>query len=183
MGRLGDAQGELTRERFQVLMDKLNGLKFRPVTLDTHWLGLQGFEPDDVEAAVDRAAVECVDFPPPKMLRAFISDRRDQQQRVAALERMDRETPVTPRTIAGTPIKVEREWTYYCQKCSDSGWLGHWCGGDAMGPPKPWLIPRQCERRNDHAAHEWVALCACVESNPDVPAHVKQRARTQQQAR
>jgi hypothetical protein len=82
---------------------------------------------------------------------------------------------VDPKVIRfpnGAEIPVERrEWHLYCDNCNDSGWLNHWCGFDTA--PRSWLIQRACGRTHEHYSHEWVRLCPCVATNPDVPARVK----------
>ena len=77
---------------------------------------------------------------------------------------------------AGKIIPVTREWKYYCERCSDSGWASWWCGPEDHRERRPWWSVARCERRGEHAPHEWVGKCACFDSNP---ALVKRREREQ----
>src|SRR5262245_43707708 len=152
----------------------LESLKFAPASMSLHWLALRDVNEADLQHAVERAARECDEFPSPKMLRVFITEKH---AHAIAPQPEDRSTAATtPRAFTvpnvSTPVNITREWRYYCLVCNDSGWINHWCGSEA--PQKPWLVRRTCERRGEHGSHEWVRLCPCVARNPDVPAHVKQ---------
>jgi hypothetical protein len=94
----------------------------------------------------------------------------------------DRSIPlVKPVTIEAPhltkPLTITREWTYYCERCSDTGWASFWCGD--MTHKKPWQGIGKCQRSEEHSAHEYVAHCACWDSNPAV---LKKRERNSQQA-
>lgn len=167
-------------------MKRLAGLKFAPADLSTHWEALSDVPPAVLEAAVTRAQKTRGEFPSPVELRQDADQVKAHAQPVASPE--DRSTPLAqPFTItvpgAGTVLSVQREWNYYCEDCSDSGWRSVWCGDRFVGEDKarreiakPWHESRQCERRRQHLPHEWVTPCSCVEWNPEL----KRKRDTQQ---
>lgn len=59
-------------EEFRTQMDRLAGLKFAPTTLGTHWEALSDLTEAELTAAVDRAQLECDEFPSPRTLRSFV---------------------------------------------------------------------------------------------------------------
>src|SRR5688572_16638064 len=63
----------MTAQAFKEQMSRLDGLKFAPATLDTHWEALSDLSPADLSAAITRAAKECDEYPSPKMIRAFVA--------------------------------------------------------------------------------------------------------------
>jgi hypothetical protein len=67
---------------------------------------------------------------------------------------------------AGTIVSVSREWKYYDERCSDTGWASWWCGPPEDKRRAPWMELARCDRRGDHGPHEWVSRCACYASNP-----------------
>ena len=165
-------------DRFRLI----SRLKFAPKDLELHYQALRDLPEGDLQHAVERAARECDEFPSPKMLRAFITERHTAEARTAAPSPREVKE-VEPRTFVlpdGTTVPITREWTYYCDDCRDSGWLDCYCGPDPL--PKPWLKREACGRRGEHGSHEWVRLCGCVLRNPDVPRHVQSRARALQKA-
>lgn len=145
---------------------------------DEYWTALKDIPPDVFEAAVSHALRTRMWFPKPVELRHDADTVKAQVRTAVAVE--DRSEPLAaPVTIgqtpAGTPVVQKRIWRYYCEKCSDSGMVSWWCG--PHGPTwKPWYEDAKCERYGEHAPHEWVAKCACFESNPAL-----QRKREQSQ--
>jgi hypothetical protein len=148
-------------------------------------LGVLAFPPDDdvehvrdieqsgmtepiLRAAVDYAIRTRTKFPAPAELRA-------DADHVAPLARLDVPLPVRERVLeqpftitipeVGTVVSVTREWKYYCDDCSDTGWKSFWCG-DAGTRRQPWIEFGKCERPQEHGAHEFVQHCACWASNP-----------------
>lgn len=180
----------MTLDFFTAQMDRLSGLKFKPLNLVTHWEALQDVPDDVLEAAVTRAQKARDDFPTPLELRTdadavahYVAVLEPPEDRAVALE--------VPFTVTvpevGTVVSIQREWKYYCEGCSDSGWESVWCGERTVpmkdAPPreiaKPWQVSIRCERRSEHGAHEWVRRCACWETNP---ALVRKRAAIQKYA-
>src|SRR4030095_10124411 len=146
-------------DRFRLI----SRLKFAPKDLELHHFALKDVADGDLQYAVERAARECDEFPSPKMLRAFITERRSQYETPAPIDDPARETPIDAKSITvphiEKPLTITREWHYYCDDCNDSGWLNHWCGREERR--KPWLQRRTCDRKSDHPAHEWGRLCSC----------------------
>ena len=163
---------------FVAQMRRLLGLKFAPADMSTHWEALQDVPLVVLEAAVSRAQKTRSEFPSPVELR-------EDADAVAHLARpsvpaedrgCDLEQPITiGQTPAGTPITQRRVWNYYCDVCSDGGWVSHWCG-EPNPARKSWQSFSSCERTREHLPHEWVAHCSCWESNP---ALQKKREREQ----
>ena len=176
MGAIGTAM----RPAFAAQMKRLLGLKFAPSNLTTHWEALSDIPDDLLAEAVTRAAKDCIDFPAPKELRSFADQVRARASAVAVEEDRGVEliAPVVLGTLpTGTVIKAKREWRYYCEDCSDSGWRSIWCGERFVmledGKTKrelamPWMESGHCGRRGEHGAHEFVAPCPCASSNPDI---------------
>ena len=168
----------MTFAAFEHRMDRLGGLKFKPVSLQTHWEALRDLADAELDAAIARAQREADEFPSPKMLRAFVDEVR---MRPTVEPAEDRSVPVEPTTIdvadLGLKIPVTREWRYYCEDCRDTGMRALWCGPDK--DPSPFLgrAKSTCERRKEHGSHEFVVECPCASSNPDVQ---RRKARDQQ---
>jgi hypothetical protein len=159
----------MTQAVFESQMDRLAGLKFPPANLVTHWEALSALPAELLDAAIERAQRECNEFPSPSELLSFA----DQIRRSAPIpQEPDRGVEliapvvigVIPQT--GTVIKAKREWRYYCEDCSDSGWRSIWCGDQTYA--KPWQERGVCGRHGDHGAHEFVVPCPCASSNPDI---------------
>lgn len=149
-------------------MARLDGLKFKPQTLQSHWEQLHDMPEVLLSAAVEKAQAECSGFPSPKMLKIFADAVRPRVIPVPEEEdrAVDLPAPVVLGTLpTGLAVKAKRTWTYYCEDCSDLGWVTFACG---VGPSKPWVERRDCGRHRDHGWHEWVAPCPCAERNPDV---------------
>lgn len=166
MGAIGTAM----RPAFAAQMKRLLGLKFAPSNLTTHWEALSDIPDDLLAEAVTRAAKDCIDFPAPKELRSFADQVRARASAVAVEEDRGVEliAPVVLGTLpTGTVIKAKREWRYYCEDCSDSGWRSIWCG-EQTARTAPWMESGHCGRRGEHGSHEFVAACPCASSNPDI---------------
>lgn len=164
---------------FSVQMDRLAGLRFRPADLTTHWEALRDLPDAVLEAAVTRAQRSRVEFPTPVELRQDADAVAHHARPVEPPE--DRSTPLAqPFSItvpeAGTVVSITREWRYYCEDCSDGGWVSRWCGdpvvtlkdGETRTLAKPWQEQRVCDRRGEHFPHEWVERCPCFDTNPEL---------------
>jgi hypothetical protein len=165
----------MNRPWFNAEMSRLAGLKFPPAELDTHWEALNDIPEDLLTVAINRAQRESDDFPAPKMLRMYADQaRRSTAQPVDE----DRSTPLAEPyeiKVQNLRLRVEREWHYYCDKCSDLGMRSFTCGVEMVTrdgqqfPRAPWLTPAPCGRKHqDGYAHEWAEPCACAATNPAV---------------
>lgn len=170
----------MTFDTFTSQMTRLEGLKFGPDNLHTHWEGLRDVSVDALERAVSKAVRECESYPSPAEIRRFIIETAP-----AIGQDEDRSVPLVAPRVITVPVPgsepvllpVTREWTYYCTRCNDTGWASFWCGDEEQR--KPWHGIGQCERPEAHAGHEYARHCVCWESNPAV---VKKRERAAQQA-
>jgi hypothetical protein len=171
----------VTWDTFSAQMARLDGLKFKPHSLQSHWEQLHDMPEVLLSAAVEKAQAECSDFPSPKMLKIFAEAVRSRVIPVPPEEDRgaDLPEPVELGTIpqAGLTLKAKRTWTYYDEACSDSGWQTIWCGET---PPKPWLDRGHCGRNQEHLPHEFVVVCPCSTSNPAV---IRRRERERQVGR
>lgn len=159
--------GALTRSVFDEQMKRLRGLKFLPVSLETHWEALRGTDEELFVIAVDRAQRESAEFPAPRMLRMFVDQAKG---RTPPPLEVDRSTLLPEPKVwegLGITIKADREWRYYCAVCSDSGWHSFACGQKTT-ERYPWMAQAACQRSGEHDSHEWVGPCSCAESNPAV---------------
>lgn len=173
----------MTVRFFKDQMNRLMGLRFAPADLTTHWEALSDLPEAVLEAAVSLAQRTRVEFPTPVELRGD-ADKVAHHANPAAPAEDRTEVIAAPYTItvpqAGTVISVAREWRYYCEACSDSGWTSVWCGAPSEKPSaRPWQTVQACERHGAHGAHEWVTRCACADTNP---ALVRKRAAQQKYA-
>ena len=158
----------MTIEFFNHQMDRLAGLRFAPADMTTHWEALHGMPDAALEAAVTRAQGTRVDFPTPIELKQDADQAAPMTPEAEVDRGRDLATPMT-FTIPEIEkaIHVTREWSYYCETCSDSGWRNYFCG-PLTAPHKPWLEHKTCDRRHAHAPHEWVDRCLCVSGNPEL---------------
>ena len=158
----------MTVDFFNRQMDRLAGLRFAPADMTTHWEALQSMPDTVLEAAVTRAQSTRVEFPTPVELRQDADQSAPMQPDVEEDRGRDLETPIT-FTIPeiDKALHVTREWSYYCDTCSDSGWRNYFCGG-IQDVHKPWVERRTCDRRHAHGPHEWIEPCVCVEWNPEL---------------
>lgn len=172
----------MTRAWFDGQMARLLGLRFPPADLDTHWEALRDMPAAVLEAAITRAGRTRSDYPTPNEIRqdadivaTVVAVLEPAEDRAVALD--------NPFSItvpgAGTVVSIAREWRYYCDTCSDTGWDSVWCGDRFLGKvevAKPWQPSMQCDRRGEHGVHEWVRRCVCYDTNP---ALVRKRAAVQ----
>ena len=158
---------EIPRE-FRQQMSRLMGLKFSPADLTTHWEALQDVPEAILAEAVTRAQKSRSEFPTPVELRQdadavahLVRSTPDEDRGV------DLEQPVTLGSLPdGTPLpQVKRIWKYYCDDCEDSGMRSFWCGAAVEHVTKPWQMRMTCDRTKEHRPHEFVARCACWDTN------------------
>ena len=155
-------------DAFKAQMRRLVGLKFQPASLDTHWEALHDMPEALLVAAVAKAQRESDEFPSPSMLKMFADQLRADVIALPQVEDrgVDLPEPLSAALPNGKAIPFTREWVYYCEECSDTGWKTWWCGPE-LGR-KPWTSRSACQRHNEHGSHEWVGRCACAGSNPAV---------------
>ena len=169
----------MTFEVFEQQMARLVGLRFRPAELQTHWEALSDVPDGILAEAVSRAQKTRAEFPSPVELRQdcdavshLVRPPIDDEDRGVALAQ--------PFTVTvpgvGTVISITREWNYYCDDCEDSGMRSFWCGEVVEHVTKLWQPMLACERTKPHLPHEFVARCACWDTNT---ALVKKRAAQQ----
>jgi hypothetical protein len=177
-GCLEERMACVTEAFFNRQMSRLIGLRFVPADMTTHWEALCDLPEEVLSQAVSLAGRTRVDFPTPHQLRQDADMGRtvtltNEPDRSAAL---DEPFSVTvPHTHSS--LHITREWAYYCDHCSDSGWRSWWCG-EAAGK-KPWQSVWSCDTPREHGDHEWVEHCVCYTSNPDL---LRKRAAQQQYA-
>jgi len=154
---------------FTAQMRRMAGLKFQPSSLDTHWEALHDMPDALLAAAVEKAQRDSDEFPSPKVLRMFADQLRSLVMPLPVTEDRGKDLPepVTATLPTGKVLPFKREWVYYCDQCSDTGWKTWWCGA-GVSPGSPWVSSSVCRRTQEHGAHEWVGRCACAGSNPAV---------------
>ena len=156
-------------DAFKAQMRRLVGLKFQPANLDTHWEALRDMPEALLSAAVERAQRESDEFPSPKVLKMFADQLRSSVVPLPEIEDRGKELlePLAATLPSGKVLPFKREWIYYCEACSDSGWKMWWCGA-GFSTGSPWVSSSVCQRTQEHGPHEWVGRCACAGSNPAV---------------
>ena len=170
----------MTFDAFTSQMERLEGLKFGPANLHTHWEGLRDIDVSGLERAIGHALRECESYPSPAELRRFVSLTApivgmDEDRSVPLVNVVEFKAPQFEK-----PIVVTREWQYYCARCSDIGMETVWCGDSKDKHLKPWVdVFMSCGRNEEHDAHEFSRRCVCRDSNPAV---LRKRERSAQQA-
>jgi len=158
----------MTQEEFKREIQRMVGLRFYPASMVGHWEVVRDRLPLSVlSAAVERALMTRTDFPTPVELLQDADavkhyarpTTKDEDRGVELREPLEFTAPELSR-----PIRVTREWKYYCEECSDSGWASFWCGRDSTR--SPWNKTRRCERHGEHGEHDYAAKCACWAINP-----------------
>lgn len=149
-------------------MSRMNGLKFVPGDMTTHWEALQDLPLPVLEAAVSHAQKSCVEFPTPFELRSFADLVRPHVAPIPAEE--DRRRPLAKPLEITAPwltksIRVTDEWDFYCDTCQDSGWELLFCGPEDAPNYINGLSLWRCERPQAHLAHDWARKCGCYDTN------------------
>lgn len=171
----------MTRAVFAAQMARLNGLRFVPADMTTHWEALQDLPLDIIERAVTWAQRTRVEFPTPVDLLRDADTAQTATRTPWADE--DRRTPLAAETVVGrlpngTVIRATHEWRYDCDVCGDGGWEACWCGGDT--PAAPWQALAACGRfrcaRDEARPHEWVRRCQCASHNPTIQRRMTRAA-------
>lgn len=168
----------MTLAFFKDEMARMNGLRFVPSSLDTHWEGLSELPDDVLHRAVGRAVRTRDEFPTPRQLRedadAVGAPIRPEEDRSVPLPE-----PVDLGALpTGYRIRATHDWTYTCDDCNDSGVRSFWCGREPS-ERYPWMSVAECALpncRKTKYAHEWATACHCAEYNPVVKARKERNA-------
>lgn len=154
---------------FEQQMGRMNGLRFAPAELTTHWEALQDVPYDLLVGAVSHAQRVCQDFPTPHELLTFVDLVKPHLAPTPHEEDRRRKLP-KPITITAPwlskPIIVTDEVVPHCATCADTGWDLQFCGTGRAPADLAHLDRWKCERWIEHYSHEWARKCACFDSNP-----------------
>ena len=162
----------MTREAFEVLMGRLVVLRGMPDTVDEYFTGLADIPDDLLADAVTHALRTRTWFPAPAEVRADCDAVLRSRPipapmiRSVALAGGGKEVQI-PNPFGGDPLvlHVTREWMHSCERCRDTGWASWWCGTNPRVAETPLS---SCGRDFEHASHERVAKCGCIDSNPTI---------------
>jgi hypothetical protein len=154
-------------------LKRLRVLKGLPEDVVEYFSALEDVPDERFTLAVSHALKTRHWFPTPAELRADCdavaapAPPAREEARIEALVGGGREVvivnPLNPSQQIR--VKVHRVWKFDCLDCVDSGWRSHQC------PSEP------CGRRFDHAPHEWVERCACIDWNPTIRRHKEANAK------
>lgn len=159
----------MTPDEFKREMQRMSALRFYPASVAGHWEVVKDrVSLPILRAAVGRALTTRPEFPTPVELLQDADAVKHLAQ--PATEDDDRgvdlaEAKTFTVPYVSAPIRVTREWKYFCERCSDLGWASWWCGDEAERRA-PWMELAQCGRYGVHGNHEFVAKCVCYENNP-----------------
>lgn len=158
----------MTGEQIATILSPLVALRYAPSDLAGHQRALVDMDADDLAAAVEHALRTRVAFPAPAELR---TDADLMRSRRLVVEQPEDRGIALPEPVLlghlpnGTPVNASAVYRYFCEACSDMGWISLWCG--AFAPHhKPWQALGHCGRFGVHGNHEYVVHCACFDSNP-----------------
>lgn len=124
--------------------------------------------PAELRADVDAVGVPAAFSPPTARFEAAVGGGYE----VTFVNPFNREHVIT--------VKVDRIWKFDCLDCEDTGWRSQWCAQDDSSTSKTLgnepggeknigvFASAHCGRRHDHAAHEWVTRCGCIDWNPTI---------------
>lgn len=142
---------------------RLNVLKGLPEDVVEYFAALQDIPDERFTRAVDHSLKTRHWFPTPAELRAdvdavagTVTFSPPPPRFVTAVGGGFEATFTNPFSGKTLTVKVDRIWKFDCQDCEDTGWHSRRCPAEACGRPR------------DHAAHEWVEKCACIEWNPTI---------------
>lgn len=169
----------MTLDFFRTQMARLNGLRFAPSDLQTHWEGLHELPDDVLSAAVDRAIRFRIEFPTPVELRQDADHEKPRVMVPAPEPPLLAEPVVLGALPTGKVVTATHEWTYYCDICGDTGLREYWCGKSER---QPWLERKRCffkncEKLGDGYNHSWAEPCVCVSWNPDIKRRKEREAK------
>lgn len=169
----------MTLDFFRTQMARLNGLRFAPSDLQTHWEGLHDLPDDVLSSAVERAIRFRVEFPTPVELRHDADHVKPRVMPPTPAPILLVEPVVLGTLPTGTIITATHEWKYYCDICGDTGLHEYWCGVSAR---QSWLERKRCtipncEKLGEDYHHTWCEPCVCVAWNPDIKRRKEREAK------
>lgn len=163
---------KMTREHFNIQLGRLIVLRGWPDDIEEWWRSLQHVDSEVFTAACSHALDTRSFFPAPAELRAdcdavkALIFRPEPVAGARAVEDLTDARTVEIKNPFGGPsifVTVTRDWKHDCDTCSDTGWASHHCG--ERGPRQSFAA---CGRKFDHAPHEYVDKCICLEWNPTI---------------
>lgn len=164
----------MLREWFDEQMHRMSDLKSAPSRMDAHYEALQDIPTDVLMQGITHALKTRPWFPTPAELRA---DCDAAMRRVPApvgsrrkfVDVANARTVEILNPFGGPPITLylTRDWHHDCTNCEDYGYAARWCG-ETGHSRYPWMELGRCQRPDEHASHEWVEPCHCIETNPTI---------------
>lgn len=153
----------IAQARFDAQLDRLAVLRGWPERIEEYFPALSDVPEDVLTAAVDHALKSRTWFPAPAQLREDCDVVKVRVRPYQASYPQVEELPTPkvlefPNPFGGAPLRitVTREWRHDCHTCSDTGWSSRQC-------PET-----RCGRRFEHAKHEFVEACGCIDWNPTI---------------
>lgn len=152
-------------------LKRLKVLRGLPEDVCEYFIALQDVPDPLFTEAVSHALKTRTWFPTPVELRVDADAVAAAVPVPVAEPQYVRPPSAEPRTVRNPftgvehVVYVDREWKYDCEQCNDLGMETFWCGTPSERR-QPWIEFRTCDRRNEHAVHEWAAPCGCREWNP-----------------
>lgn len=160
----------MNRYWFDQQMGRMSALRGFPADTNGHFEVLAAVDTVLLDEAVGQALKTRSWFPTPAELLHDIDAIKPRQTWRAPVGPVDA-SRVRYETIVskfGTlRIKVDRDWLYKCDRCTDTGQASWWCGPVNVRYAE-WMEFSDCGRQGEHVGHEWVSRCACWASNPEL---------------
>jgi hypothetical protein len=163
----------VTRAEMDAQLGRLIVLKGMPGDTDDYFGALSDIPEEVFTGAISHALKTRTWFPVPAELRA---DCDAVTSRVRSSVLAFAPAPVVEELPAGRMVEIKnpfggpsirltvtRDWKHDCAECADTGWASRWCAEKL--PKQEYSI---CGRRFDHAPHEYVERCHCIEWNPTI---------------
>lgn len=157
--------GVMTRQHFDLHVNRLAVLRNIPDAIDEWWIACQSVDPAVFEAACAHALKSRTFFPVPAELLADCDAVKALAKpiRPEAPQYTERDLEHAPTVEIKNPfggasifVKLVRDWHHDCDVCMDTGWAFREC-------PES-----HCGRRKEHGAHAFVERCQCIEWNPTI---------------
>lgn len=162
----------MSREWFDQQLGRMFVLRGSPDDSAEYWTAMQAVPDVVIEHGVTLAIRTRTWFPTPAELLQDCDTARPRTPEPAPEREVsaDSFTAVIKNPFGGADLKltVDRVWKFYCDDCRDTGQRSWWCGHVEDDGRKPWYGIGHCGRRGEHGSHEYVARCACWQSNPEL---------------
>lgn len=161
----------MTRDQFDVQIGRLVVLRGWPEDIEEYWPALCDVPLQTFTDACDRALRTRTWFPVPVELRQdcdAVARRPTAVDDGPRFEDLSEATAVEIKNPFGGPsifVRVDREWTDYCDSCRDTGFAHRTC-------PET-----HCGRKREHGSHEFVEPCPCRDWNPTIRRRKDAQAR------